>query len=245
MKKIIALLLVFFAVSSIMAQPGHKSSKSPAHRSHQHEQRCSMQFSAVHNEDFAVYVDGDRVVERAVRGVLRFDIVRGQHEIVVHTTRPADKVAAFVFEAQEPNTAFEVSYNGRNHRLEVSLRTPRGTEIVNGLAVVPQARPATPGVALPDVPSSGEMHAITERIRKESFEDDRVQMAKDQVAMRWFTAAQIIQLANTLTFENNRLEFLMFAYDFCVDHEHYNAAEDVLKFQSNRNSLREFLRSKY
>ncbi|MBQ4376705.1 MAG: DUF4476 domain-containing protein, partial [Bacteroidales bacterium] len=59
------------------------------------------------------------------------------------------------------------------------------------------------------------------------------------------TAAQIIQLANTLTFENNRLEFLMFAYDFCVDPEHYNAAEDVLKFQSNRNSLREFLRSKY
>ena len=238
MKKIIVLLLVFFFFFSIMAQPGHKSSKSPAPRSHQHEQRCSMHFSAVHNEDFAVYVDGDRVVERAVRGVLRFDIVRGQHEIVVHTTRPADKVAAFVFEAQEPNTAFEVSYNGRNHRLEVSLRTPRGTEIVNGLA-------ATPGVALPDVPSSGEMHAITERIRKESFEDDRVQMAKDQVAMRWFTAAQIIQLANTLTFENNRLEFLMFAYDFCVDPEHYNAAEDVLKFQSNRNSLREFLRSKY
>ena len=252
MRKFIPILLFVLTISSLMAQPAHKSSNNSKHQPRHTEQRFSVQFSASHGEDFYVYVDGDRVAARTQRGLLKFDIQRGQHEIVVLLNRPADKVATFVFEPQDPNTSFEVSYNGREKSLEVFLRTQRGTELVNGQVVgpmapvppAPPAPPVNPGVAQPQVPTNGEMIAITERIRKESFENDRVAMAKEYVSTHWLNASQIKLIANTLSFENNKLEFLMYAYNYCVDPEHYGITEEILQFQSNRNSLREFLRSK-
>ena len=55
---------------------------------------------------------------------------------------------------------------------------------------------------------------------------------------------QIIQIANLFSFEDNRLEFAKYAYDFCIEPRNYFKVNGIFSFSSNADELSEYVQSR-
>lgn len=202
----------------------------------------TLRFTAAGHEDFSVFLDGEKVQSRNRRIVELRNVSPEPHIVVVVMDRPAEKAAAFVFVPDEPATSFLVAFDGRASRLDVFRQGPHGSVLVSGQMSIVEEEPV--GVAQSDVPSPAEMADIIAQIEKESFENSRIEEVNYHLGLHWFTTAQIMSLARTLSFENNRITFFKKAYDVCVDPENYLRTIDMLSFESNRNDLKRFIRER-
>lgn len=236
MKKLLSCIALSFCLSiaCVMAQPQHSHASHGPQHPHQ-VQPLKVQFKASNREDFTIYIDGDKVKDRQRKGILSTDILPGQHEVIIVLNRPEEKAKSFAFTPISPNTTFIVAIEPRTHQVNLLIETPHGPKPFGEEKV-------SYGIAQPQTPTKGEMDAIIAKLNRENFENNRLSLAKELVSTQWFTTTQIMQLSNTFSFENNKLDFLMYAYEHCVDPEHYESAEDLLQFQSNRKTLREFLK---
>lgn len=111
-----------------------------------------------------------------------------------------------------------------------------------GLSRTGGAGPVRPMVkAAPEVASPEEVEMMVRRVKDEGFDDRRVETAKLMVTMKMVPAEGIARMASAMSFDDNRLEFLKFAYEYCADRENYFVAMDALTFSSNRDKLREYI----
>jgi hypothetical protein len=78
-------------------------------------------------------------------------------------------------------------------------------------------------------------------LSKESFDDDRLTMAKQIVAKNPMTVDQIAQICQLYKFESNKLEFAKFAYPYCVEKNKYFMLNDVFTFDSSKRELNEYI----
>lgn len=82
-----------------------------------------------------------------------------------------------------------------------------------------------------------------ETIKKQSFEDTRLKTAKQIVSANCLNVDQIIQIANTFNFEDNKLEFAKFAYDYCIEPRNYFKLNGIFNFSSNVDELSDYVQS--
>ena len=85
--------------------------------------------------------------------------------------------------------------------------------------------------------TNAEMNAIIKSLKNESFDSTRGKLARMIVRGNLFTSRQIADMAKTFTFDSNRYEFLLYAFDSCVDQQNYVVAANTLEFSTNRNDL--------
>lgn len=90
------------------------------------------------------------------------------------------------------------------------------------------------------VPSPNEVKEMVDRLKRCSFDDDRLNLARG-FAKRHMESGQIGQLAKTFSFDDNRLVFLKMAYANCIDKENYFRLTDHLTFSDNRNALLKYI----
>lgn len=90
--------------------------------------------------------------------------------------------------------------------------------------------------------TDAECNHIFKELKNENFDDNRLRLAETFVQVKMMSAIQIRKLATSFTFESNKLEFLEFAYAFCVDKPNYYVCRDVLKFRTDQDKLLEFIR---
>lgn len=79
--------------------------------------------------------------------------------------------------------------------------------------------------------------ALLERIEHAAFDRHRYAIAKEAVATRGMSAAQIAAVSRLFAFDHYRLDFAQFAYRHCYDPEHYFQVAETLTFQSNVRKL--------
>lgn len=84
---------------------------------------------------------------------------------------------------------------------------------------------------------NAEMNAIIKALKNESFDSSRGKLARMIVRGNLLTSRQIADMAKTFTFDSNRYDFLLYAYDDCVDPQNYAIAVKTLEFSTNRNDL--------
>ena len=82
---------------------------------------------------------------------------------------------------------------------------------------------------------------IKKMVSKETFEDDKLTLAKQAIPGANMTAAQLANIARVFSFENTKLEFLKFAYPFCIDPNKYFLVNDVFSFSSSKDELRRYI----
>lgn len=99
-------------------------------------------------------------------------------------------------------------------------------------------------VILPDPPCNSDIRPIKEAMSAESFEDDRLAVSKRALKGKCLTVDQIKELAGLFTFEDNRLEFVMHAYDFCGNTDDYYQLNSVFTYSSDKEELNDFLDGK-
>lgn len=82
------------------------------------------------------------------------------------------------------------------------------------------------------------------RMRKQTFDSDRLALGKVIVASSDLTAGQVARLAETLEFTSSQVDFLKYAYPYCVDKVNYNIAVDVLTFSSDKKKVMDYITSR-
>lgn len=81
-------------------------------------------------------------------------------------------------------------------------------------------------------------------IKEKSFEDSKLTMAKQMTKSKCLTSAQIAAVMGAFGFEDTRLEYAKFAYDYCFDTDNYFQVNNAFEFELTIDELNEYLESK-
>lgn len=217
-------------------------------------QRYTVSFESQHGEAFSVFVDGD-LKNRIPQGRVIVNDMGGQtHEVVVVLKRPVEKAAVMKLRPSEPTVTVNVNYDMRLEQLY--LYTPghnRGDD--GGLANYrrrdeaetnpssPAGKQPTENLTADDAKAASEDDVLSmiERMKALSFDSDRLALGKTLVAATPMTAAQIARLAESIDFSNSQVEFLKYAFAYCIDKVNYYRTVDVLTFSSDKRKVLDYI----
>lgn len=108
----------------------------------------------------------------------------------------------------------------------------------------PGTPPPPPGVHGPVPCPPSEFMEIKQLVRSADFENDKMNIAKQATSAHYFYVDQIADIARLFDFEHNRLEYVKFAYDHCIDRNLYYKLNGIFEFSSSKDELNEFINSR-
>lgn len=79
-------------------------------------------------------------------------------------------------------------------------------------------------------------------IKKKSFSDSKMALAKQITQSNCLTAAQIKDLTSLFDYESDRLEYAKFAFAYCYEQNRYYMVNDAFEFESSIEELDEYIR---
>jgi|GEM_PF-1738306 len=248
MKKIVLIICLALMMPLSMAQ--HHSHNHPprgnsSHSNHYHNQQqgtdCSVLFIAEDNETFWVNVDGRNVNGNARPMVLVTNLSQRPHNISITLKRPASESINLQIHPQMGFERYKISFDERSRQLRVIPMYEVHHHPNQGPQPPAQIYPPAPMVCTPE-----EVNNMCQSISRESFDDRRMELAKLIVksSNKPFTASQIKQMARCFSFDNAKVKFLKFAYDYCIDPNNYYECVSLLTFTSNKEELMSFLNSR-
>ena len=104
--------------------------------------------------------------------------------------------------------------------------------------IVVEQTPAEPVI----MPCSEEDFIEAKRtIEKADFEQTKLTIAKQIVASELMTANQLAEIARLFDFEQTKLEFLKYAYQYCFDKNKYYLVNNVFEFSSSVDQLNKYI----
>ncbi len=230
LKKTFFLLSLCLICISAIAQP---RPKFPRHQEPP-QPSSSLTLAALHhNESFMVYVDGNLLSSKILSEITIPNLSLGPHDIYVVLKYPADKITMMHYNAKKPAETFFVSYDVVHNQLEL---------------IAQAKQPHHQAIAQP-TPTSGGAHICTfeevehwyQQIRKESFDDNRLSLAKSIVKNRNLGSHQIKRLSQAFDFDKTKVEFLKYAYSSCIDPNNYADCIEELSFESDRKQVLDFI----
>lgn len=114
------------------------------------------------------------------------------------------------------------------------------------VAPTPAAQPAAQPVAQGCVTAmtSADFSRAKTSVQNQSFSESRMKTAKQFTRANCLNVNQIREIMDLFSFDDDRLEYAKFAYDFCVDKRNYFQLSDGFKFSGSSDSLNDFLDSK-
>ena len=81
-----------------------------------------------------------------------------------------------------------------------------------------------------------------ESLRREWFENTRLETAKQVIDQNYFTSQQVKEMLLLFTFENNRLDIAKYAYGKTVDKGNYFIMNDAFAINGNKERLSDYIR---
>lgn len=112
----------------------------------------------------------------------------------------------------------------------------------------PQTAPANPTPASPNRCNSSatpaDFNSVRGSINSKSFEDSKLTTAKQATRGKCFTSAQIRDIMKLFKFEESRLDYAKFAYDFVFDASNYYLVNEAFTFESSIEDLDNYIGSK-
>lgn len=92
--------------------------------------------------------------------------------------------------------------------------------------------------------SSADMGNLKGSIQKQSFSDNKMNVAKTFLKNKCLSVSQIKDVMGLFSFEADKLSFAKLAYDRCVDKENYYMVSDAFSFSSSNDELTDYINSK-
>lgn len=93
--------------------------------------------------------------------------------------------------------------------------------------------------------TNSEMEGIKKTISSESFENTKINLAKNIFkSKKCFNVSQIIEILGLFSFENSKLDLAKFAYDYCLNKSDYYLVNEVFDFTRSKNQLTNYIESK-
>ena len=85
--------------------------------------------------------------------------------------------------------------------------------------------------------SSQSFQSMMQTLRRESFDNSRLTLAKQMIDRNSFETSQVREMLQLFSFESNRLDLAKYAYRNTVDKQNYFGLHDVFSFSSSREDL--------
>jgi Domain of unknown function (DUF4476) len=106
-------------------------------------------------------------------------------------------------------------------------------------AINTPTNPSRPTTVYTCVPmTDAEFQRSYDNIKERRFEDDRLTIAKQRTQQgQCLTSFQIKQIAQLFKFEDSRLEYTKYSYNYCADKNNYGIMNDMFKFDSSKEEL--------
>lgn len=95
----------------------------------------------------------------------------------------------------------------------------------------------------PRLMTDQEFYAATKMVQRESFDDNRLVVAKHLADVNSLTSAQVKEITRFFSFDNNKLEFAKYAYRVTVDKNKYDDVADAFSFSTTRQQLNDYIRN--
>ena len=125
--------------------------------------------------------------------------------------------------------------DGWRDAMNSMMQPPMG----GGVVVPPSA------VAVEQIPvaTPEEVNRMVSQLRSENFDNNRSELAQAMVASKLLTTADIKRLMSTFTFEDNKLDFAKFAYNYVLDPENYFQVASGFTFSTNKTELLNYIKA--
>jgi len=86
--------------------------------------------------------------------------------------------------------------------------------------------------------ATGEQLAMAVQVLEaQSFDDKKLEIAKLAVVLGRFCTDDLARISKVFSFDDNRLEFFLFAYDYCEDPQNYPFLREAFSFESNYDKM--------
>lgn len=226
MKKLLIALILCFVIIFVNAQSGqqHWNHHYPGHPSSGIPETSTIILDAEHGEAFIVYIDGDIVNQTPQNHVMIPNVSHEIHDIYVVLKRPADKINMMSFIPQYQRENIMVAYDMPHRILSMTCLT----------STIPINERWT-------ICSQEDYETMLARLKKEPFDDGRMQLAKMFLSGGFFTCQQIKTMTETFSFNSGKVEFLKASYEKCVDPQNFYQCIDILPFSSDRKEVMDFI----
>ena len=84
-----------------------------------------------------------------------------------------------------------------------------------------------------------QMQLVLKVLNNQSFDDKKLEIGKLCVVLGHFCTRDLALIAEQFSFDDNRKQFLIDAYPYCVDPENYYSLKEVFQFRSNFDEMME------
>lgn len=216
----------------------------------------SITFASQHGEAFNVYIDGNLQNRLALSRVLVNEVSDQTHEVVVVLKRPVEKAAVLQLRPNEKMVTVNVNYDSRLEQLYLYTAARNRADADEKKALREEAQRLTQRAALEMAPapesaapepvkvllvSDEGLDSMLVQMRAKSFDNDRLALGKVLVASAHLTSLQIARLAETIDFSNSQVDFLKYAYGYCLDPANYYRTVDVLTFSADKRKVLDYI----
>lgn len=147
--------------------------------------------------------------------------------------------------------AFGQMVHQMNEMYEADVNRPVGGNPPHGNPHPGHPQPGNPGTPPPPPGAHGpvpcppsEFMEIKQLVRSADFENDKMNIAKQATSAHYFYVDQIADIARLFDFEHNKLEYVKFAYDYCIDRNLYYKLNGIFEFSSSKDELNDFINSR-
>jgi hypothetical protein len=82
---------------------------------------------------------------------------------------------------------------------------------------------------------------LKQAIRNENISDSKEKLAKQYIALNYFTAVQVKELVQLFTFESNKVEIAKFAYKYTIDKGNFFAVYSAFTFSSSKEEVMDYI----
>ena len=89
--------------------------------------------------------------------------------------------------------------------------------------------------------SDSDLRGMVDRLKGQPYDSDRLALGKVMVASADLTADQITRLAATMDYATSKVEFLQYAYHYCIDPVNFHRTTEVLQFASDRKRVLDYI----
>ncbi len=89
--------------------------------------------------------------------------------------------------------------------------------------------------------NTNDFNSLANQIRYKSFDNSRLSIAKQACAYNCMTSDQICAICKLFSYENSKLEFAKYAYDFCYDRYRYYIVGQAFSYSSSVDELNRFI----
>lgn len=90
---------------------------------------------------------------------------------------------------------------------------------------------------MPPCATDEQMAVVMKTLKNQSMDEKKLEIAKLCVVLGHFCTDDLARMAKGFSFDDNRLEFLLYAHRYCSDPERYPTLREVFSFSSNFDKL--------